>query len=671
MDVLNKISISVKVFGGFLTILLLLLVIAGGGYYSLSSSKQSFDEYAGIAEQTNEAGRVQANLLETRLAVKNFVLYGTEDSGTEVRKRADTTLTLNENLVTLTAESPERQSIARGAALQISSYREGFEHVVSFQAQRDSLIHEKLDVMGPEMEKMVTTIMRGSFENRDQYVAYLAGIVQRNLLLLRLYATKYLLHYERDAFFRVRQEYKELHANHEELIRNLSDPHHIALATEVRFLHKQYYDAFKSVRDTVRARNFIIENTLDKVGPVVAKEMEQLKLATKKQQEDLGAEVQQVAENAVVVTALIAGISIALGTLFAWAIGRGISLPIKSITAAMKELAAGNKTLEIPGRDHAHEIGEMASAVEVFRQNMIKADELSAREAEEARNQVARAEELGRLTQNFDENVSRLLSAVSEASSEMDSTATSMSSIANETSQRGATVATAADEASSNVQTVASATEELSSSIREIMRQVEQSSSIAQRAVGQASETDNQVRGLAFAADKIGEVVKLISDIAEQTNLLALNATIEAARAGDAGKGFAVVAAEVKDLANQTGRATEDISNQIANIQSETNEAVEAIKSIASTISEINEISSGISAAVEQQSLATSEIAQNVEQASAGTLQVSSNIREVTRVAEETKESANVVTGVAGGLSQKSAELKSHVEEFLAAVRAA
>jgi len=669
--VLNKLSISVKVFGGFLTILLLLLVMAGNGYLNLSSAEHSFLNYAVSAEKTDQAGRVQAKLLATQLAVKNFIIQRSENSSAIVRDHADSTLALIEKLLVLTSEYPKLQSIAREAGKQVSSYGQAFEYVNKFQTERDKMISEKLDVIGPKMEQSITTIMQDAFDHRDQKVAYLAGVVQRDLALVRLFATKYLLQYEKETFFRARREYRALHDSHEELLRNLTDPKHIASAAQVRTMHKQYFDAFKSVRDTVRARNFIVENTLDQAGPAVASQMERLKKAIKQQQEELGVEVRKASQDSLVITLVVASISIILGALFALAIGRGISSPIKSITSAMKALADGNKAIEIPGRDHGHEIGEMSSAVEVFRQSMISADEMSSREAEAARKQVARAEALDKLTRDFDENVSELLEAMSEASGEMDSTATSMSGIANETSQRGVTVANAADEASSNVQTVAGATEELSSSIGEIMRQVEQSSAIAQRAVGQASDTDNQVRGLAFAADKIGEVVKLISDIAEQTNLLALNATIEAARAGDAGKGFAVVAAEVKDLANQTGRATEDISGQIANIQSETNEAVEAIKSIASTISQINEISSGISEAVEQQSLATSEIAQNIEQASSGTQQVSFNIREVNRVAEKSKDTAAALTGVAGGLSQKSAKLRYQVEDFLAAVRAA
>ncbi|WP_346900509.1 CHASE3 domain-containing protein [uncultured Roseibium sp.] len=364
-------------------------------------------------------------------------------------------------------------------------------------------------------------------------------------------------------------------------------------------------------------------------------------------------------------------IAIVLGGGLGWFIGNGIARPIGQMTTAMSELANGDKTVDVPGRNRRDEIGEMAEAVQVFKDNMIKADEMAAREAEEVKAREERARRIEQITQDFDATVSELLGAVAGASTEMESTAHSMSNIANDTNQRATTVASAAEQASANVQTVATATEELTSSIQEIARQVDQSSSIAGNAVSQADQTDKQVQGLALAAQKIGDVISLISDIAEQTNLLALNATIEAARAGDAGKGFAVVAAEVKELASQTAKATEDIGQQISAIQSETDDAVSAIQAIAKTIGEMNDIATSIASAVEEQTSATGEIARNVEQAAAGTEEVTGNILEVTRAASETGTAATQVTATASELSSKSEMLKTQVETFLSQVRAA
>ncbi|WP_321342241.1 methyl-accepting chemotaxis protein [uncultured Cohaesibacter sp.] len=369
---------------------------------------------------------------------------------------------------------------------------------------------------------------------------------------------------------------------------------------------------------------------------------------------------------------IILGIIVGVAATFVMVLAaRGIAKPIVNITNSMKKLAGHDTSAEIPYQGRTDEVGDMAVAVQVFKDNMIKADELSLGAAEETKRREERAQRIATLTQRFDVDASELLAATSAASKEMESTADAVSGIANDTNQRATSVATAAEQAAANVQSVASATEELTSSIAEISRQVAQSSDIAGGAVSQAEQTDQQIQGLAAASQKIGDVVNLISAIAEQTNLLALNATIEAARAGDAGKGFAVVASEVKELASQTTKATEEISQQIGTVQLETDEAVKAIQEIGKTIGDMNAIASSIAAAVEQQSSATGEIARNVEQASRGTQEVTENIIFVSQSAGETGTAATQVTSTAGELSNKSEQLRVQVERFLAEVREA
>jgi methyl-accepting chemotaxis protein len=360
-------------------------------------------------------------------------------------------------------------------------------------------------------------------------------------------------------------------------------------------------------------------------------------------------------------------VSVATG----FALSRGIANPIVAMTEAMRVLAGGDMKSEIPATDRKDEVGAMAQAVLVFKENMIRADQLAEAQKLEQAARDKRAQTVDSLTKGFDAEVGKVLTTVASASNQLESTASSMSATAEETTKQAGAVAAASEQASANVQTVASSAEELSSSISEISRQVSQSAKIAANAVTEAERADEMVQGLAMASQKIGEVIALITDIANQTNLLALNATIEAARAGDAGKGFAVVAAEVKNLATQTAKATEEIGGQISGIQDATENAVSAIKGIGKTIGEISEIASNIAAAVEEQGAATTEIARNVEEAAKGTQEVSTNIVGVNQAANDTGAASNQVLTSTRQLSQQSDALKGIVEKFLVEVRAA
>jgi methyl-accepting chemotaxis protein len=367
---------------------------------------------------------------------------------------------------------------------------------------------------------------------------------------------------------------------------------------------------------------------------------------------------------------LAVGLAVALFSL--WVVLRRMVAPMTAMTAAMMRLAGGDKTVEIAGAARRDEIGDMAKAVRVFKENMVEADRLRAeQEATKARAAAEQKAALARMADAFEASVGGIVGTVASASTEMQGSAQSLSATAGEASRQATTVSAAATQATSNVQTVATAAEELASSVSEIGRQVAQSTQIATRAVEEARRTDATVQGLAQAAQKIGDVVKLIQDIASQTNLLALNATIEAARAGDAGKGFAVVASEVKALANQTAKATDEIAQQITAVQGATGEAVGAIQSIGSTIEQIHEIASSIASAVEEQGAATQEIANNVNQAAAGTNEVSTNIAGVTQASTEVGSAATQMLASAGELSEQSERLKREVATFLATVRAA
>jgi len=347
-----------------------------------------------------------------------------------------------------------------------------------------------------------------------------------------------------------------------------------------------------------------------------------------------------------------------------------LTKPVHAMTGAMGRLADGDLTAEIPASGREDEIGLMAAAVQVFKDNAIEVKRLESEQAQNERRALRdKAKAMQELAGAFENSVGTVVKAVSTAARGMESSAEGLAATAEHTSDRSQAVTNAAEQASANVQTVASAAEELSAAISEISRQVSQSTMIANEAVTEIDGTNAKVQGLADAANRIGEVVALITDIADQTNLLALNATIEAARAGEAGKGFAVVAGEVKNLANQTAKATEEISTQIDAIQGATEDAVGAIQSIGGTINRISEIASTIASAVEEQGAATQEIARNVEHASSGTAEVTTSIREVNKAAEDTGVAATDIRSAAHELSGQSDNLSEEVANFLVAIR--
>jgi methyl-accepting chemotaxis protein len=367
---------------------------------------------------------------------------------------------------------------------------------------------------------------------------------------------------------------------------------------------------------------------------------------------------------------LAASIALLIALAIAILIGKSISNPILKLNKSMQSLADGDLNIEVGMETRRDEIGAMAKTVKVFQENARQVEKLKREQQETERRAAAEKKAaMNQMADDFEKSVGHIVNVVASAATELQASAKNMSEMSDQTSRQTSTVAAATEEASSSVQTVASAAEELSASISEINRQIEESSKVAGDAVEAVKKTDQTVSTLSEAATQIGDVVKLIQDIAEQTNLLALNATIEAARAGEAGKGFAVVASEVKNLANQTGRATEEISKKIVTVQSVSTASVEAIRGIGGIIERIDEITKTIAEALRQQDEATKEISNNVQQASAGTSEVSSSIVNVTHAAQESRNAAGEVMEASSELSKQSEALRHEIEGFMSKVR--
>jgi aerotaxis receptor len=366
---------------------------------------------------------------------------------------------------------------------------------------------------------------------------------------------------------------------------------------------------------------------------------------------------------------LVIGLILSAGSSFLFA--HSIVVPIGQINGLMDHLAHDNIDITVEGLARQDEIGGLARSVEKWREGKASRRALESQAEEERLAREERARRVEGLIKDFEQTIGGVISTVTSSCDHLNKLSSDMSATAQQTSHQTTVVSHATDQANNNVATVASAETQLTSSISEISRQVNKQADISREAVDQANNTNERVQGLTDAAARVGEVVKLITDIASQTNLLALNATIEAARAGEAGKGFAVVANEVKNLANQTAKATDEISGQIAAIQSETQGAVSAIQAITITITQINELATAIAGAVEEQGAATAEIARSVEEAARGTAEVSRSIGDVARAAETTGQMAGDVRDSADTLLSQSNDLKGKVHSFLDGVRSA
>lgn len=655
--------------GGFACVLVLLLVIGGGSVVVFQRVSAGVDVFKQRVNVARLIAQINAETTQLQQQVREFALSGEAQQATAAKELGSRLGAKVQEGLTL-IESPEQLARMKELADGYAAYSAAFDKVVALKAQH-TLIAGRIDPLGAALTEQLDALMAEAAQDGNSGAVSIGQTMLQYLMEGRLNANTFLTRGLARARVRAETRFRQMNKVVDELDTLTQGRPYRAAFDRIRADSLDYFKVFQQYAELHRELDELLGGDIQQSGAAMAAAAEAIDNSAEADQRRIEQATASLIGSMSVVVLLLSLCGLVIGVVLAWLIGRGLSRPVVGLTGVMGRLANGDHGVDIPGTERGDELGRMAQAVLVFKENMIRAKELAEQEAASQAQREARARTIEQLTAAFDREASLAMNTVASAATEMQATASSMTAAAEETSAQATAVAAASEQASASVQTVASAAEELSASIGEISRQVSHSAEIASTAVAEVERTNVQVQGLTEAAQRIGDVVQLITDIAGQTNLLALNATIEAARAGDAGKGFAVVASEVKSLANATARATEQITGQIAAVQQATREAVTAIQSIGSTIGQISEISTLIAAAVEQQGAATQEIAHNVVQASAGTSEVSSNIAGVSQAAASTGAAAEQVLGVASELSEQAELLRSKVEAFLAAVNAA
>jgi methyl-accepting chemotaxis protein len=633
-------------------------ILLGVVYMRGAASQTYYLERADAARTVATLGsKTVIEMLQSRRAEKDFLL---RSDAKYVQRHAEMTKRILADVAEL--EGLVAKSTDAGLIENLAIVRKGFESYAAYF----SAMAEARTRLGLDEKSGLEGALRASVHAAEEKVKELDDLKLTNLLLM-------MRRHEKDFMLRRAAKYgdeiRKRVSEFEVALAASSAPESAKqdLSQRINDYQKNFFDWMGAAEAMAKEQKAASEafSAIEPAIDAVEKSVESLRVAAEAAYAETSGQTQFFMQATIVAVVLFAG-------LLSFLIGRSISRPLQAMTDAMAKLASGDLAVNVSGADRSDEIGDMARAMEVFKDNMTETERLrAAQKATELRTASDRKVEMHRLADEFQNSVGGIVDTVSAASSQLESAASSLTRTAETTQELSGVVAAASEQTSSNVQGVAAASEQLSATVSEISRQVQESSSIAAEAVVQASRTNDRVSALSRSADRIGDVIGLINTIAGQTNLLALNATIEAARAGDAGKGFAVVAQEVKALADQTAKATSEIASHIASMQQATQEAVGAIGDITTTINKMSEISGAIAAAVEEQGATTKEISRNVLEAAKGTSEVASSISDVSKGASDTGTASSQVLSSAVQLSKDSGVLRREVERFLSNVRAA
>ncbi len=625
---------------------------------------------AGIKTSADElllATNVERHALETIVREKEYLLNSNASTSNAaraeaiLRETADAIQTINETLDKIGASgNPALTAKAQAARDATKAYAELYHKGVAALGELEKLTRA-LEHYGQTLSEQVTNYLDAE---QDAQIIKILNKIGEFAYIIRANEKRYMMTQKPEIFAQMKADFTTMMENMAVIEADVSTDEN---RRHVAAFKAAALDYEKAAGKWVAENDLLFKTILPKMKEMGDQVIQLALTAAQDSTVSMTSSHGSTLTRLVIVAVGIAGVALLLGLMVANAISR----PVTGLTEAMTRLAHGDLSVEIPSTGQRDEIGTMAVALQVFKNNLIAKKDADEAAAISAGLKVEQAGRMERATREFEQAIGSIVDIVASASSQLSTAAETLSSAAAETTSQSGTVATASSEASANVATVAAAAEQLSASIREITQQVQQSSSIAQVAEREAAQTTGAVQLLNEMTGRIGSIVSLISSIAAQTNMLALNATIEAARAGEAGKGFAVVAAEVKNLAEQTAKATAEITSQITGIQELTRTTSESIGSIAKTIEEINAATAAVADAVEEQGAATQEIARTATETSQATSEVARNITGVQQAAANSGAAANQVLSSSRDLARQSEVLRAEVNKFLNTVRAA